>query len=893
MQLLLLLLLACPGPSPGKDSDNPPADDADGDGYTTDDGDCDDGNATIYPGAPETWYDGQDADCDGSDDFDQDGDGISTVDGDCLDTDAAAYPGAAEVCGDQKDNDCDGIADNMGVVYLDNDGDGYGDTNLSLVWCESVPTGYVEASGDCNDGDSTIFPGATEVCDGIDNDCNGSLDDGDFELPTWYYDSDSDGYGDATLTTTGCTQPAGYVSEGTDCNDADMSVSPGAAEICDGLDQNCNEAIDDNPADGTLYYTDADGDGYGDESTGVASCTAVDGMITQGGDCDDTNGTTFPYAEEWCDGDDNDCDLSIDESSAVDVATWYQDADGDGYGDVTLSTVACDQPAGYTGSSADCDDTNADISPAASERCDEIDNDCDGLLDSDDPGVLDSVVWYEDLDSDGYGNDAAQVLSCVMPTGYVGVSGDCDDSTASIFPGMTEVCNDLDDDCNGSTDDSASDAPTWYQDVDADGYGDAAVSVVTCDQPANYVGVADDCDDTLNSSYPGATEVCDGVDNDCNGAADEPEAVDAALWNLDSDSDGYGDPTITTPGCTAPAGYVGDATDCDDSSSAISPGAAEMCNDLDDDCDAEIDEADAIDAGVWYTDSDGDTYGDSESATVACVAPVDTISVGGDCDDADAAINPAAADSTGGDAVDTDCDGFIDEDDVAVGGIIVTEIARQTVFGGSSVVAEGQWFEIYNTGSDDIDLSNYLFTLVWDSTYVAGVGGSGPDQSASFRVDPAAGLIIEADDTLVLCATDDYATSDFDNDGVAESTNNDSSIVDCDYYWVDQSQDATAQGDYFDNTFFLPLDEGEVSVVLDDPEDSRTLDGVHWYNDATAGTWVQEAQRTIILTSMDSVDNDDAANWCIVDDSERWYKNGSIEEYGTPHDVRSGTSDCE
>ena len=94
----------------------------------------------------------------------------------------------------------------------------------------------------------------------------------------WYADADGDGYGSGLDPVEACAQPAGYLADAGDCDDADPNVHPGAAEICDGIDQNCNGEIDEGePADGTLYFVDADGDGYGDPATGVLLCAAPAG----------------------------------------------------------------------------------------------------------------------------------------------------------------------------------------------------------------------------------------------------------------------------------------------------------------------------------------------------------------------------------------------------------------------------------------------------------------------------------------------------------------------------------------------------------------------------------------------------------------------------------------
>ncbi|MBM4392422.1 MAG: hypothetical protein FJ090_14975, partial [Deltaproteobacteria bacterium] len=242
---------------------------------------------------------------------------------------------------------------------------------------------------------------------------------------------------------------------------------------------------------------------------------------------------------------------------------------------------------------SDCDDTDSDVSPSATEACNGEDDDCDGLVDDAD-GSLDTGTadtWYLDADGDGYGNVLDIQWACTAPSGTVADGSDCDDLDGDINPGATELCNGDDDDCDGSIDEDASAVSTWYRDSDGDGYGDPGLDTSDCAAPSGYVADDSDCDDADEDISPGASEVCNGLDDDCDGTADDGLAV--STWYRDSDGDGYGDPGLDTSDCAAPSGYVADDSDCDDAAAttrycascadvlAADPGAADGVYELD------------------------------------------------------------------------------------------------------------------------------------------------------------------------------------------------------------------------------------------------------------------------------------------------------------------------
>ncbi len=310
------------------------------------------------------------------------------------------------------------------------------------------------------------------------------------------------------------------------------------------------------------------------------------------------------------------------------------DADGDGY----------DQ-------NDDCDDHDADTYPGAEELCDGVDNDCDAL------------VPPEEIDDDHDG-----LAEC---------EGDCDDTDAAVNPGAEEVCDGIDNDCDGEADGAdATGAQVYYADGDGDGFGDPEVGTMACDAPSGYTEDDTDCDDQDGDVYPDAPETCNGIDDDCDGLTDEEGAVDAPEWHLDGDGDGFGDPDATVHACSQPGGYVDDTEDCDDGDATIHPGAEEVCDGVDNDCDGVIDGEDATDATAWYGDDDGDGYGDYADGVTACDAPSGHVAIGGDCNDTDAAIHPGAEEwcETG---LDEDCDGSIDEGCVDHCGNIATDAVWQ------------------------------------------------------------------------------------------------------------------------------------------------------------------------------------------------------------------------
>ena len=406
---------------------------------------------------------------------------MNDPDGSIADIGAFGGPGAdQDLFGDTDGDgvidlfDCDRDAAGVGSASMwfeDSDGDGWGSVQLGTS-CVAPLDGVLDGT-DCDDTDGNVGP------------------------PDFYWlDSDGDGYGaPSSDSVVSCLPLAGWVTNDWDCDDQDYYAVPGL-----------------------LWWPDADGDGFGDgHYDALPACSEPYGYVDNGSDCDDVDSTLNPntwwYTDrdldemggdeldtQACDpgdgfslttGDCNDLDPTI-----MGPVDWYVDKDDDGYGgeDVVQS---CERLDGMAAEGGDCNLEDPAIYPGATEYCDDIDQDCDGL--TRDPESVDALEWPVDADGDGFGSNTETQRACDSGDGLSDVASDCDDSDPAIFPGTEEVWYDgVDQDCDRAND----------FDQDGDGFATAEI------------GDGDDCNDTNPDIFPGAPDgFDDDVDANCDGVS--------------------------------------------------------------------------------------------------------------------------------------------------------------------------------------------------------------------------------------------------------------------------------------------------------------------------------------------------------------------------------------
>lgn len=497
------------------------------------------------------------------------------------------------------------------------------ESEMSCIECTAQQTGIIDNDGDgviegqdCDDNDPTVFPGAEEICDGKDNDCDGLFDEDIENAPQIF-----------------CTSTATSIEVSWD------DVAPTYCIFVNGLllgFQTDNFVTIDGltPGEEVEIILEVKYGGVCPNSSFAIVCSTLDIVDNDGDgvsaadDCDDSDPTVFPGAVELCDGKDNDCDGDIDEDGGL------------------APTIDC------AVSSTSIDFSWDDIAPSYCIFIDgiqvafQVDNfyTVSGLQEAQ------SVQIQVDAKYNNICPDASSTVTCttsaVTDNDGDGVSSedDCDDNDPTVFPGATELCDNKDNDCNGVIDDFVGDAPviscvtstnsiefswnsvapsycvvinggvqTTVTDLSYVVTGLVSGDIVEIQVIAKYGGQCpdvsstlscvtdsivdndgdgipsnEDCDDNDPTVFPGAEEVCDGKDNDCNGIIDD--GFQLSTYYIDSDDDGFGDPDSSVEDCEQPSGYVLDNTDCDDTDPNIFPGAVDILdNGIDEDCDGKDD----------------------------------------------------------------------------------------------------------------------------------------------------------------------------------------------------------------------------------------------------------------------------------------------------------------
>jgi len=397
------------------------------------------------------------------------------------------------------------------------------------------------------------------------------------------------------------------------CGEEGLSAcdaAPATEEFCNGVDDDCDGETDEGLAPKPCTVDNEFGSCPGEEfcTAGEPECVGQ------------------AAAAETCNALDDDCDGETDED--------FPDTDGDGTPDCR------DDDDDDDGSldAVDCEPLNSAAYPGGVEVCDGADNDCDGVTDN--PGADGCSPFFPDVDQDGHGalGSNAVCLCAADPDALLTAveADDCLDQDPNAFPGANEQCNGQDDDCDGETDEAQDMAPCPITNE----YG-------TCEGVSLCQGGVVVCDGTA-----AGPEVCNGEDDDCDGATDEglpDNDGDGIADCVDDDDDNDGDP---------------DVTDCAPLDAAIGATATEACgDDVDQDCDGQTDEEGATGCTIFFQDADLDHYGANDVDGRCLCGPQPTIyfteTSQGDCNDKLGAVNPDGSEVCNG--MDDNCDGQTDE----------------------------------------------------------------------------------------------------------------------------------------------------------------------------------------------------------------------------------------
>jgi len=493
---------------------------------------------------------GQDDDCDGKTDEDASGNPLTQACGsdvgECVSGTQTCASGAwgicegevgpavespeAGTCADGKDNDCDGLTD-------DNDSDCLCDPGSQRDCDSGLPGVCADGSQTCNQTGhwdtcvANINPGEqADVCDGLDNDCDGTPDEDFPTLNNPCDGADTDLCEEGTVV---CNQDKTGVECSDDPNENDL-------DLCNGQDDDCNPATEDG-ADETWLGSACDSDDT--DLCEDDSYQCVSGTQT----CSDINGSIL----DLCDGADNDCNPATDDGADEE---WLNDpCDG---ADSDLCNEGIFQ---CTAGAQSCTDNTDDTV----ELCNGLDDDCNGL------------VPVDEFDADG--------------DGVRGCAGDCNDADAAVNPDASEVCDGLDNNCNDQIDEGEGVKNTYYSDSDRDSYGNPDTPTEACHPSVGMVSDNTDCDDTNIAVYPGAPEVCgDEVVNDCNSEAGSEEAAGCDFSGTCTDGETRACNTGGLGICAA--GTQGCIDGVWDECLADNQLVDEICNNrLDDNCDGLVD----------------------------------------------------------------------------------------------------------------------------------------------------------------------------------------------------------------------------------------------------------------------------------------------------------------